>query len=96
MAVLPEAESIPSCGDEPKEHVRQQHPDCVLHPGYALVAFGIFRNIHLSEDTKRNEVADKDEEVDEEEEPRLHQVGHHGQERHDGTQGSAYNGPYPL
>lgn len=67
IAIPPEEEAVPDCGDEPQKHVGQQYPDCVLHAFDAAVALGVFWDVHLAENAKSDKVADEDEQVDEEE-----------------------------
>jgi flagellar basal body rod protein FlgC len=81
--------------DEPQHGIRQQHPDAVLHAGNALVALWILVNVHASKDAKRNDIADEDDDVYGKEEPRFDERQHKDQRR-EGAEGAAYNGPHPL
>lgn len=95
IASLPEQNAAPDCSDEPKEHVRQQHPDRVFHACDAAVALGVLRNVHLAKDTECDKVAEEDKNVDEEEEPSLEQ-GSDEEEPNDGAQGTADDSPDPF
>ena len=52
---------------------------------YALVALGVFRNVHLAEDAEGDKIAEEDEKVDKEEEPRLQEERSHRNECHKST-----------
>lgn len=91
----PEQKRANGGGDKPEQHVGQQHPDAVFHARDALVALGVFFDVHVAEDTESNEIANEDDDVDDEKEPWLRQRQHED-ERDDGAQRPAYNCPHPL
>jgi hypothetical protein len=95
LARLPEHKSSPAGCPEPEQHVGKQHPYCVLHACDARVALRVLGDVHPAEDTKRNEVAQPDECVDVEKEPRLDHW-HHEDECCEGTQATANDSPDPF
>jgi len=90
---LPEHETSHDRRNQPEQHVSQQHPDSVLHPGDALVALWVLANEHFAEDAKGHKITQKDERVDAEEKPGLEQYESQGA---DGAKCTANNGPYPF
>jgi len=98
LPALPEDHGAQERCHQPKQHVGQQHPDRVLHaqdPLVVVAALCILGNEHLPEDAKRDQVAQKEERIDVEEEPRLDQRQHED-ERRRGPQRAADHGPHPL
>ena len=95
LARFPEHKSSPAGCSEPEKHVGKQHPDCVLHACDARVALWVLGDIHPAEDTKCHEIAQPDERIDVEEEPRLDHR-HHEYERCEGAQTTANDRPDPF
>jgi hypothetical protein len=95
LPILPENCRAIYARKKPKQHIRQQHPDGVLHALNASIALWVLGNVHLAKDAECNKVTQENKRIDVEKEPRLEQ-GQHEDERSDGAQGAAYHAPHPF
>lgn len=95
LSVLPEHRRTITRCQKPQQHIRQQHPDSVLHPLDPLVTLRVLGDVHLAEDAKGNQIAQEHKRIDVEEEPRLDEWEDE-HERHERAESAADDAPHPF
>lgn len=76
LANFPEDDCTIDCRDEPQKHVGEEYPDSILHALDTAITLWVLSDEQFAKDTKCDQVADEDECIHEEEEPRFEQRQH--------------------